>query len=60
MTRLFTHKKVSLQIFKPNFPLIVWIFDLEYLDQTSVKVEFVMFGLAFMKFRKLKSLQREN
>ena len=42
------------------FLLILRIFDLEFHGQTSVQVELVMFGLVFMKFRKLRSLYREN
>ena len=36
------------------------IFDLESHSQTSVKVGLVMFGLICMKFKKLRSLCREN
>ena len=54
-----TMEKVSLQNLKPTFPVISRIFDFEYHGQTSLKVA-LMFGLVFMKFRKLKSLHREN
>ena len=48
-------QKINLQNFKPPFPLILRIFDLECHDQTSLKVAHV-----FMKFRKLESLHMEN
>ena len=35
-------------------------FDLECHGQASVKVELIMFGFVFMKFKKLRSLYREN
>ena len=50
---------MSLQNFKPLFPVILWIFDLECHSQVSLKVTFVEFGLTFMKFRKLKGLHLE-
>ena len=50
---LFTLKNVRLQNLKLIFPVILQMFDLESHGQTSVKVELVMFGLVFMKFRKL-------
>ena len=53
-------QKLSLQNFKPLFPLILWIFDLECHGQTSLKVAFVKFAHVFMKFRKLESLYMEN
>ena len=53
-------QKISLQNFKPLFPLILWIFDLECHGQTSLKVAFVKFAHVFMKFRKLESLHMEN
>ena len=53
-----THKKVSLQSFKAIFRVVFCIFDLKCYTQTSPW--FVMFRLVFMKFRKLKSLHREN
>lgn len=53
-------KKVNLQNYKPLLPVILQIFDLKCHGQTSVKVAFVIFGLIFIKFRKLKSLHREN
>ena len=42
------------------FVAILRVFDLECNGQTSVKVELIMFGLVFMKLRKLRSLFREN
>ena len=57
---LFTLKKVGLQNLKVIFLVILRIVDLECHDQTCVKVELVVFGLVFMKFRKLRSLYREN
>ena len=42
------------------FLVMLRIFDLECRFQTSVKIELVMFGLVFTKFRKLRSLYREN
>ena len=53
-------QKMSLQNFKPPFPLILQIFDLECDGQTSLKVVFVKFGQIFMKFKKLESLHMEN
>ena len=49
-----------MQNFKPLFPIILPIFDLECHGQASLKIAFVTFRLAFMKFRKLKSLDLEN
>ena len=53
-------QKISLQNFKPLFPLILRIFDLECHGQTFLKVAFVKFALVFMKFRKLESLHMES
>ena len=53
-------QKISLQTFKPLFPLILRISDLECHGQTSLKVAFVKFAYVFMKFRKLESLHMEN
>ena len=53
-------QKISLQNFKPLFPLILQIFDFECHGQTSLKVAFVKFAHVFMKFRKLESLHMEN
>ena len=53
-------QKISLQNFKPLFPLILRIFDLECHGQTSLKVDFVKFAPVFIKFRKLESLHMEN
>ena len=53
-------QKISLQTFKPLFPLILRISDLECHGQTSLKVAFVKFAYVFMKFRKLESLYMEN
>ena len=39
--------------FTVDFSCSFTIFDLECHGQTSVKIELVMFGLIFMKFRKL-------
>ena len=57
---LFVLKKVSLQNLKLIVLGIFGIFDLECHGQPSVKVELIMFGLVFTKFRKLRSLYREN
>ena len=46
--------------FKPFFSIILRNFDLKCYGQASLKIVFVMFGLVFMKFRKLKSFHREN
>ena len=46
--------------FKAIFPVILWIFDLECHGQTSLKAALVMFGVVLKKFRKLKSVHREN
>ena len=51
---------MSLQNFKPIFSIILQIVDLECHAEMPPKVAYVMFGLFFMKFRKLKSLHREN
>ena len=59
---IVTLKKVRLQNLQLNFIVTLRIFDLECHGQT-VKVELVdlvMFDLIFMKFRKLRSLYREN
>ena len=57
-------QKISLQKFKPLFPSILRIFDLECHGNprmtTSNKVVFVKFAHVFMKFRKLESLHMEN
>ena len=53
-------QKISLQNFKPLFPLILQIFDLECHGQTSLKAAFVKFAHVFMKFRKLESFHMEN
>ena len=53
-------QKISLQNFKPLFPSILRISDLECHGQTSLKVAFVKFAYVFMKFRKLESLYMEN
>ena len=57
---LLTLKKVRLQNLQLIFLVILRIFVLECHGQTSVKVELVMFALVFKKFRKLRSLCREN
>ena len=57
---LFTLKKIRLQNLQLIFLVILRILDLECHSQTSVKVELVMLALVFMKFRKLRSLFREN
>ena len=56
---LIAHK-TSLQSFKPIIPVISWIFGLKCHGQTSLEVVFFMFGLVFVKFRKLKTLYREH
>ena len=53
-------QKLSLQNFKPLFPLILRFFYVECHGQTSLKVDFVKFAHIFMKFRKLESLHMEN
>ena len=60
VTGLLIRKKISFQNDKPIFPAILQILDLECHGQTSLEVTFVIFGLAFMKFRELKRLPREN
>ena len=60
MTWLFIYKKGKLAKFWVVFPKIVHIFDPEYHCQASLRFAFVMLCLVFMKFRKLKSLHREN
>ena len=42
------------------FPVVLRIYKLECHNQTSANVVFVMFGPAFMKFRKLKNLGWEK
>ena len=49
-----------MQNFKPIFPGILQSFGPECHSQTSYTVAFFMFGLVFMKFRKLKDLHREK
>ena len=49
-----------MQNFKPLFPVILRIFDLECHGQASLKVAIVKFDPAFMKFRKLKSLKNKE
>ena len=56
----YSPSKKYVKNLKLIFPVILRVFDLEYHGQTSVKVELVMFRLVFMKFRKLRSLYREN
>ena len=56
---LITHK-INFQNFKPLFPVILRISDLECHGQAPLKIVFVKFGDFFMKFRKLKSLHLEN
>ena len=57
MTWLFIPEEVRLQNFKPIYSEILRIkLNLDYPGQ----VAFVMFGLVFMKFRKLKILWREK
>ena len=53
-------QKYTLQNLKLIFPVTLRIFGHEFHIQTSVKVELVMFGLIFKKFRKLRNLYREN
>ena len=53
-------QQISLQNFKPIFPLILRLFDLECHGQTSLIVAFVKFAQVFMKFRKLESLQTKH
>ena len=52
LVTVFTLKNVRLQNLKLIFPVILRIFDLESHSQISVKVDLVMFGIVFMKFRK--------
>ena len=56
----YPQKEISLQNFKPIFPLILRIFDQEYHRETSLKVASVKFIHVFVKFRKLESLLYEN
>ena len=57
VNNLFIHpQKIRLQNSKLIFLVILRILDLECHGQTCVKVELVMFGLAFINFRKLRSL----
>ena len=63
VVRKFDHsptKKDSLQNFKPIFAVVLQVFELECHGQASLKVEFVLFGLVFMKFRKFKILHQES
>ena len=54
LNNLVIHRqKCTFAKFKADFSCNFTNFDLESHSQTSVKVELVMFGLAFMKFRKL-------
>ena len=53
-------QQISLQNFKPLFPLILQILDLECHGETSLIVAFVKFAQVFMKFRKLESLQTKH
>ena len=52
--------KIDFKNFKPLFPVILRIFDLECHGQAPLKIAFVKFGDVFMKFRKIKSLHLEN
>ena len=45
---LITHK-INFQNFKPLFPVILQIFDLECHDQAPLKIAFLKFGDVFMK-----------
>ena len=56
----FTTHKTSFQSFKPLFPVILWLLDLECHGQVSIKIASVKCDHVFIKFRKLKSLQLEN
>ena len=51
--------KIS-QNFKLLFSMILGTFDLATCGQTSLKAGFVVFGLIFMKLKKLKGIQRET
>ena len=46
--------------FKAIFPVILRFFDLECHGQSSLKAALVIFGVVLKKFRKLKSVHREN
>ena len=60
VNNLITVKKKDCKILSHFFPEISRLFNLEYHGQPSFEIAFVMFGLVFMKFRKLNILRREN
>ena len=49
-----------LQNLNLTFLVILWIFNLECHGETSLKIELVMSGIVFMKFRKSRNLYQEN
>ena len=55
-----TPEKVSLQNWKPIFPVISRILNIEQRSQTSLKFACVRFWLFFVKFKELKTLYWEN
>ena len=55
-----TPQKVSLQNWKPIFPVISRILNIEQRSQTSLKFACVRFWLFFVKFKELKTLYWEN
>ena len=42
------------------FPVVLQIYKLECHNQTSVRVAFVVFGAAFMKFKKSENLHGDK
>ena len=57
---IYSQKKIKLHNFKTIFTVVLRAFDLESYGQTSLKTVFVMFGLVFMKPKKLKGLHKEK
>ena len=57
---VINHQKLRLQNLKLIFLVTLRSFDLECHSQSTVKIELVTFVLVSVKFRKLRSLYREN
>ena len=57
---VINHQKLRLQNLKLIFLVTLRSFDLECHIQSTVKIELVTFVLVSVKFRKLRSLYREN
>ena len=55
----YTPEKVSLQNWKPIFPVISRILKIEWHGQTSLKFAYVRFCLLFIKFKKLKNKNKK-